>query len=61
MVAEDPYYEWLHARLMEALTLNGRRREALCVYDGLRRLLAEQLGLSPTGELRELERQVLEC
>jgi DNA-binding SARP family transcriptional activator len=61
MVAEDPYNEWLHARLIEALTLTGRRREALHVYDRLRRLLAEHLGLHPMRELRELERQVLEC
>jgi DNA-binding SARP family transcriptional activator len=61
MAAEDPYNEWLHARLIQALTLTGRRREALHVYDGLRRLLADQLGLHPMPELRELERQVLEC
>jgi SARP family transcriptional regulator, regulator of embCAB operon len=61
MAAEDPYNEWLHARLIEALTLTGRRREALHVYHDLRRLLAEHLGLDPMRELRELERQVLEC
>jgi DNA-binding SARP family transcriptional activator len=60
MVAEDPYNEWLHARLIEALTVAGRRREALSVYSGLRKLLAEQLGLDPMRELRELERHVLE-
>lgn len=61
MAAADPYNEWLHARLIEALTLTGRRREALHVYDNLRKLLAEHLGLDPMRELRELERQVLEC
>jgi DNA-binding SARP family transcriptional activator len=61
MVGEDPYNEWLHARLIQALTLTGRRREALHVYDGLRRRLAEQMGLDPMLELRELERQLLEC
>ena len=61
MVGEDPYNEWLHARLIQALTLTGRRREALHVYDQLRRLLAEQMGLDPMFELRELERQLLEC
>jgi DNA-binding SARP family transcriptional activator len=60
MAAEDPYNEWLHARLIEALTLAGRRREALHVYSDLRKLLSEQLGLDPMQELRELERQVLE-
>jgi DNA-binding SARP family transcriptional activator len=61
MVAEDPYNEWLHARLIEALTAAGRRRDALRVYDSLRRVLAEQLGLDPMRELRDLERHVLEC
>jgi DNA-binding SARP family transcriptional activator len=60
MVAEDPYNEWLHARLIEALTLAGRRREALHVCSSLRKLLAEQLGLDPMQELRDLERLVLE-
>jgi DNA-binding SARP family transcriptional activator len=61
MVADDPYNEWLHARLIEALTVAGRRREALHVYASVRNLLAEQLGLDPMRELRDLERQVLEC
>jgi SARP family transcriptional regulator, regulator of embCAB operon len=61
LIANDPYNEWLHARLIEALTLAGRRRDALHAYASLRQLLAEQLGLDPMRELRELERQVLEC
>jgi DNA-binding SARP family transcriptional activator len=60
MVADDPYNEWLHARLMEALTAAGRRHDALDVYAGLRKVLAENLGLDPMQELRELERQVLD-
>lgn len=61
LIARDPYNEWLHARLIEALTLAGRRRDALQAYTSLRQLLAEQLGLDPMQELRELERQILEC
>lgn len=61
MVADDPYNEWLHARLIEALTAAGRRRDALNVYASLRKVLAEQLGLDPMRELRDLERHVLEC
>lgn len=61
LVAKDPYDEWLHARLIEALILVGRRRDALQVYTSLRRMLAEHLGLDPMQELRELERQILEC
>ena len=60
MVADEPYDEWLHARLIEALTVAGRRREALHVYATLREVLAEHLGLDPTQELKELERVVLE-
>jgi SARP family transcriptional regulator, regulator of embCAB operon len=60
MAAEDPYNEWLHARLIEALTLAGRRREALHVCSSLRKVLSEHLGLDPMQELRDLERLVLE-
>lgn len=60
LIVGDPYNEWLHARLIEALTLVGRRRDALAAYESLRRMLAEHLGLDPTREVRELERQVLE-
>lgn len=59
LVADDPYNEWLHARLIEALSLSGRRRDALAAYQSLRRLLAEDLGLRPTKELRDLETRVL--
>ena len=61
LIAKDPYDEWLHARLIEALILVGRRRDALQVYSSVREMLAEQLGLDPMQELRELERQILEC
>jgi len=59
LVSDDPYNEWLHARLIEALSLSGRRRDALSAYESLRKLLAEHLGLEPTQELRDLERRVL--
>ena len=60
LITGDPYNEWLHARLIEALTVAGRRREALTAYESLRKMLAEHLGLDPMREVRELERQVLE-
>jgi DNA-binding SARP family transcriptional activator len=60
MVAEDPYNEWLHTRLMEALSIAGRRHEALHAFEDLRRMLADQLGLDPTPEMRALERRILE-
>jgi DNA-binding SARP family transcriptional activator len=61
LTAEDPYNEWLHGRLIEALALSGRRRDALSAYASLRKSLAEHLGLEPMRELQELERKVLEC
>ena len=61
LIADDPYNEWLHARLIEALSRSGRRREALLAYESLRKLLADNLGLDPMLELRELELQVLQC
>jgi DNA-binding SARP family transcriptional activator len=61
LIADDPFNEWLHARLIEALTVAGRRRDALQHYTSLRTTLAEHLGLDPTQELRDLERQILEC
>jgi SARP family transcriptional regulator, regulator of embCAB operon len=60
LIAHDQYNEWLHARLIEALTVAGRRRDALHAYASVRTMLAEHLGLEPMPELRELERQVLE-
>jgi DNA-binding SARP family transcriptional activator len=59
LIANDPYDEWLHARLIEALTLSGRRRDALQAYTELRRMLADHLGLDPMQELQQLERQIL--
>lgn len=61
LIFDDPYNEWLHARLIEALSLSGRRRDALSAYESLRKLLSEHLGLQPTQALRDLERQVIGC
>jgi predicted ATPase/DNA-binding SARP family transcriptional activator len=59
LVAADPIRERAVAILMRALVAAGRPADALRAYAGLRRELAEQLGLDPSPELRALHEQVL--
>lgn len=59
LVAEYPLAERFRAQLMLALYRCGRQAEALQVFREVRRVLAEDLGLEPRGELRRLERAVL--
>jgi class 3 adenylate cyclase len=59
LVAEHPFRERLCAQLMRALYTTGRQTEALEVYRKTRALLAEELGLEPGAELRDLERRIL--
>jgi predicted ATPase/class 3 adenylate cyclase/Tfp pilus assembly protein PilF len=54
-----PYHERLHAQLLLALYRSGRQAEALRAYGSFRRLLADELGLDPSPELRELEGRIL--
>jgi len=58
-VAIDPYRERSHAQLMVALYRCGRQADALAAFQRARFRLAEDLGLEPGRELRELERAVL--
>jgi DNA-binding SARP family transcriptional activator len=59
LVAEHPYRERLRAQLMLALYRSGRQAEALRAYQEARRTLADELGLEPGQELKELEQAIL--
>jgi DNA-binding SARP family transcriptional activator len=59
LIAEHPVREHLRWQLILALYRAGRQAEALEVYRETRRVLAEELGLDPSPELRELEKAIL--
>ena len=58
-VIEQPLRERLRGQLILALYRSGRQSEALAQYQAARRMLADELGLEPSPELRELERMIL--
>lgn len=59
LVAEHGLNENLCAQLMVALHRCGQRREALSVFQQLRRSMVEELGLEPSKRLHLLQRAIL--
>ncbi|MCZ1006982.1 AfsR/SARP family transcriptional regulator [Streptomyces lydicus] len=59
LVAEFPVRERMRAQLMKALYLSGRQADALNAFHEGRRVLAEELGVTPGTELAEVYQAVL--
>jgi pentatricopeptide repeat protein len=59
LVARAPFRESGYRVLMSALAARGNTAEALRVYDGLMRLLDEELGVVPSQETRDLHARLL--
>jgi DNA-binding SARP family transcriptional activator len=59
LVTTHRLHEWLYVRLMQALHRSGRRGEALDVYQQLRHLLEDELGLEPSLDAKQLQHQIL--
>nr|WKU62179.1 AfsR/SARP family transcriptional regulator [uncultured bacterium] len=52
-------HESFHVLLIQALHRSGRRGEALNAYSQLHRILDEELGLEPSSQAKELQREIL--
>src|SRR4029453_12614878 len=55
-----PYRESGHQILMEALARRGNAAEALLVYDRLRILLRDELGIAPSPAVQSVYRRLLD-
>ena len=56
-----PYRENGYRRLMQALAITGNTAEALRVYEQLRILLRDELGVAPSNETLQLHARLLEA
>jgi SARP family transcriptional regulator, regulator of embCAB operon len=59
LVELEPYRETGHRILMDALDREGNTAEALRVYDSLRCLLRDDLGVTPSQATQDLHRRLL--
>ena len=59
LLAEHPLRERLHAQRMLALYRSGRQADALEAFRDARRLLVEEIGVEPGGDLRGLHEAIL--
>ena len=59
LIADLPLQEKLWALLIRALYAAGRQAEALEVYEAARTKIADELGVDPGAELRQLYQQIL--
>src|SRR5262249_5390899 len=59
LTRSEPYREQFTAQLMTALYRSGRQAEALAAFQPLRTPLADDVGLEPTPDVRDLERAIL--
>jgi SARP family transcriptional regulator, regulator of embCAB operon len=58
-VKQAPYRESGHRLLMQALAARGNNAEAVRVYERLRQLLREELGVSPSAPTQALHRDLI--
>ncbi|TAH54066.1 MAG: hypothetical protein EYC68_00975 [Chloroflexota bacterium] len=54
----DPWREQAHRQMMRALVTEGQRNAALAQYETCRRVLAQELGVEPSVETRELYEKI---
>ncbi|GIK59055.1 MAG: protein kinase [Chloroflexi bacterium] len=58
LLALDPWREAAYRQLMQALTHSGQRVAALAQYETCRRVLAKELGVSPSAETTALYQRI---
>ena len=61
LIADHPLREGLWALLMRALYGSGRQAEALEAFAQARDVIADELGVEPSAELRQLHQQLLQA